>query len=128
MVGVVHEEIGLSSHSGVIHSHLIALVRHKQAQMCLQSDPKCYEQISTKFLLPYSLTHSPHSLTYSLTHPLTNSPMRSVKCNRKLATSTAWLIWQKCLEFHGKKLFTILNAYMYALFSYGFSFMVAIVS
>ena len=70
VVGVVYEEINLSSSSGIIHSHLRVLVRHKQAQMCLQSDLKCYKQISTKnlkiniyfilanFLLPYSLTPS----------------------------------------------------------------------
>ena len=49
VVGVVHEEINLSSPSGIIHGHLIVLVKQKQAQMCLQSDPKCYEQFSTKF-------------------------------------------------------------------------------
>ena len=50
--------------------HDSILVRHKQTQMCLQSNPKCHELISTKcskyffikflanFLLPYSLTHS----------------------------------------------------------------------
>ena len=57
--GVVHEEINQSSPSGIIHGHLIVLVRHKQAQICLQSDPKCYERISTNvssFLLPYSHT------------------------------------------------------------------------
>ena len=35
--------------SGIIHTHLIIFVMHEQAHMCLQSDPKCYEQISTKF-------------------------------------------------------------------------------
>ena len=34
---------------GIIHGHLIVLVRYKQAQMRLQSDPKCYERFSTKF-------------------------------------------------------------------------------
>ena len=42
--------INLSSPSGIIHDHLIVLVRHKQAQMCLQSDPKRYEQFSMKVL------------------------------------------------------------------------------
>ena len=57
MVGVVHEEINLSLPSGIIHGHLIVLVRHKQAQMC---DPKRYKRFSTKyfilanFLLPYA--------------------------------------------------------------------------
>jgi len=45
-----------------------------------------------------------------------------VKCSGKLATATALLIWWKCLEFRGKKLFTMLNTYVYALFSYSFSF------
>ena len=48
-MGVVHEEINLSSPLGIIHGHLIVLVRHKQAQMCLQSDPKRYERFSTNF-------------------------------------------------------------------------------
>jgi len=48
--------------------------------------------------------------------------MRSVKCSRKLATATASLFWQKCLEFRGEKPFIILNSYVYALFSYSFSF------
>jgi len=44
VVGVVHKEINLSSPLGIIHSHLIVLVRHKQAQMFLQSDPKRYAE------------------------------------------------------------------------------------
>jgi len=32
-VGVAHKEINLSLPSGIIHSHLIALVRHKQARV-----------------------------------------------------------------------------------------------
>ena len=40
---IVHREINLSSPSGIIYGHLIALVRHNQAQMCLQNDLKCYE-------------------------------------------------------------------------------------
>ena len=47
---MVHEEINQSSLSEIIHGHLIVLVKHKKAQMCLQTDPKHYEQISTKFL------------------------------------------------------------------------------
>jgi len=43
------QKINLSSRSGIIYGHSIALVRHKQAQMCLQNDPKCYERFSTKF-------------------------------------------------------------------------------
>ena len=48
----------LSSPSGIVDSHLIILVRHKHAQMCPQSDPKCYEQIFVivNFLMPHSLT------------------------------------------------------------------------
>ena len=45
--------------------------------------------------------------------------MRSVKRSGKLATATALLLWRKCLEFHGEK---PLNAYVYALVSYSFSF------
>ena len=30
-------------------------------------------------------------------------PDALVKHSRKLATATALLLWQKCLEFHGKK-------------------------
>ena len=48
-VDMVHEEISLGSISEIIHGHLIVLVRHKQAQMCLQSDLKHFKQISTKF-------------------------------------------------------------------------------
>ena len=43
------QKISLSSPSGIIHGHLIVLVRHKQTQMCLQSNLKCYERISKKF-------------------------------------------------------------------------------
>ena len=55
---MVNEAINLS---GIIHGYLIAMDRHKQAQMCLHSDPKCYERISMKYgilaiLLPYLLT------------------------------------------------------------------------
>ena len=50
--------------------------------------------------------------------------VHSVKHSKKLATATAPLLWQKCLEFQGKKPFTynikFLN--MYALFFYSFSF------
>ena len=53
---------------------------------------------------------------------LTHSLMCSVKHSGKLATATASLLWQKCSEFRDKKPFTILNACMYALFSYSFSF------
>ena len=63
-MGVVHEEINLSSPSEIIHGQLIVLVTHKQAQLCLQSHLKCYEQISknvfilANVLLLYLLTHS----------------------------------------------------------------------
>ena len=40
----------------------------------------------------------------------------------KLAKAIASFLWWKCLEFHGEKPFKILNAYVYALFSYNFSF------
>ena len=45
--------------------------------------------------------------------------MSSVKHSGKLTTATASLFWQK---FVAKKPFTILNSYVYALFSYSFSF------
>ena len=35
--------------------------------------------------------------------------MHSSKHSTKLATATALLRWRKCLKFHGKKTFTILN-------------------
>ena len=37
------QKIILNSPSGIIHGHLVALVNHKQAQMCLWSNPKRYE-------------------------------------------------------------------------------------
>jgi len=76
--------------------------------MCLQSNPKCYEQFSTKFLKYFI------SANFLLPH--------SVKRSRILATATASLLWRKCLEFCGEKSFTILNVYVYALVSYSFSF------
>ena len=65
--------------------------------MCLQSDPKCYERIPTKFLKYFILANflQPYSLI--------NSLMCSVKHSGKLAT--ALLLWQKCLEFCGEKPF-----------------------
>jgi len=42
--------------------------------------------------------------------------MCAVKSSGKLATATALFLWQKRLEFCGKKPFTILNAYMYAIY------------
>ena len=62
MVGVVHEEINLSSPSGIIHGHLIVLVKHKQAQMCLQSD-----NFLKKFKDIYFSEFSTALLTHSLT-------------------------------------------------------------
>ena len=47
--------------SKLTYSHFAVLIRHKQAQMYLQRNPKCYEQISKKFkkyLIFYCLTHS----------------------------------------------------------------------
>ena len=43
--------------------------------------------------------------TASLTHSFTHSLMRSVKRSGKLATATALLLRQKCLEFCGEKIF-----------------------
>ena len=105
---MVHKEINLNSPSKIIHS---VLVRHEQTQMCLQSDPKCYEWIFTKFrayifqanfLLPYSLNHW---------------------CIHSKVVEN-WLQLQLCSfgvnaeNFVAKKPFTILNA----LFFYSFSF------
>jgi len=45
--------------------------------------------------------------------------MHSVKSSGKLA---ALLLWQNFLEFYDEKSFTKLNAYMYTLFFYSFSF------
>jgi len=81
------------------------LVRLKVAQMCLQSNIKCYEWISTNiFKIFYFSEISTASLTQSLTHSL----IRSVKHGR-LATATASLLWQKCLEFRRKRTFHIIN-------------------
>jgi len=63
---MVHKEI--KSPSGIIHGHLIALV--KQAQMYLQSDQKRYEQIFTIF--KKNILFSKFS-TALLTHSLTDA-------------------------------------------------------
>ena len=47
--------------------------------------------------------------------------MRSAKRSGKLATATASLLWQKCLEFRGEKTFHKIKI-VYAQFSYSFSF------
>ena len=61
-VGVVHEE---NLPKIILHGHFTVLVRFKQAQMCLQNDPKHFRQGATKlkkkvvlgnFLLPHCLT------------------------------------------------------------------------
>ena len=39
------KEIDLKSSSGIVHGHLIALVRHKQAHMCFQYNPKTFNTI-----------------------------------------------------------------------------------
>ena len=112
MVGVVHEEISLSSPSGIIHGHLIVLVRHKmnpnvsseQSKMLWTNFKNYFKIFHFSKFSTTSLTHSlTHSLTRSLTHSLTHSLMHSVKRSGKLATDTTLLLWQKCLEFHGKK-------------------------
>ena len=90
MVGVIHEEIILSSPSGIIDS----IGQAKQAQTYLQSDLKCYVWISTKFKNTFYFSEFSTAL-------LIHSLMRSVKHSRKLAL----LLWWKCLEFHGKKNF-----------------------
>jgi len=93
------QTINLNSPSGIIHDHMIVLVRHKQALMCLQSNPKRYEQISMKILKYF------FRLLQSLNNSLTHSLMHSVKHSGKLATVTALLLWWKCLEFHVEKIF-----------------------
>ena len=71
----------------------------------------------------YFSKFSAASLPFCLTACLPACQIRSFKCSRRLATATALLLWQKCLEFHGKKKpFTILNVYVHALLSYSFSF------
>ena len=39
--GMAHKKIYPKSSSGIIHGYLIALVRYKQAQTCLQNDLVC---------------------------------------------------------------------------------------
>ena len=41
-VGVVHEENLPKSSSEILHGHFTVLVRYKQAQICLQNNPKCF--------------------------------------------------------------------------------------
>ena len=110
MVGVVNKEINLVSPSGIIHGHLIVLVRHKQAQMCLQSDPKHYEQFSTKFLKYFIVTHS-------LTHWCVQSSIAENWLQLKLHS-----LGGNVLNYVAKKSYTIFNAYVYVLVSYSFSF------
>jgi len=93
----IHEEINLSSPSGIIHGHFIALVRHKQAQNVSSEQSKTlwtifYEILKyfnlANFLLPHSLTDSlTHWLTDSLTHWLTDSLTHSL--THSLARSLA---------------------------------------
>ena len=101
VVGVVHEEINLSSPSGIIHSHLIVLVRHKSPNVSSERSKMLqmnfYEILKIfQFLLPYLLTDE-------------CSLMRSVKHSGKLATSYSFaslaemlrILWQK--TFHNIK-------------------------
>ena len=83
--------------------------------MYLQSNLKCYEQISTKCLKIFYFSEFSTAL-------LTHSSMHSVKHSGRLATATALLLWRKCSECCGKKPFTILYAYLYTLFFYSFTF------
>ena len=66
---------------------------YKQAQMCLQNDPKCFQRSATKLKKSYFSKFSTASL------------MRSVKRNRKLAIATTLLLWRKRFEFCGEKTF-----------------------
>ena len=104
------QKINLNSPSGIIHGHLIVLVRHKQAQMCLQNDLNRYEKISTKFKKYFFLFQQ---IFYCLTHSLIHySLMRSFKCSGKLATATAsGISWRKTVYY-----------IKYPLFSQSFSF------
>ena len=112
VVGLVHKEINQSPPSGIIHGHLKVLVRHKQAQMCLQSNPKHYELIST-FKIFYSL-----QIFYCLTHHSFTDAFSQVQW--KIGYSyTALLLWQRCSKFRSKKAFhNIKCLHVYALFSY----------
>ena len=47
--GMAHEKVYPKLSSGIVHGHLIALVRYKKAQTCLQNDPAYYQQTSAKF-------------------------------------------------------------------------------
>ena len=86
---------------GVVHSRpLIVMIMHKQAQMCLQRDPKCYKRISPKF---YFSKFSTDWLTHSLTH--------SHAFQSSIAENQLWV--QLCSFSENawqKKPFTILNA------------------
>jgi len=131
-------KIKLKSPSGIIHSHLIWLIRYNQHVF------RATRSAINKFLLIFkiinfsefsnaSLTHFPtHSFTHSLIHSLTHSftfPLTYSLTNWCVQSSIAenWLQLQ-CCSFDGNaknfvaKLFTILNANVYALFSCSFSF------
>ena len=67
MVGVVYQEINLSSLPGIIHRHLIVLVWHKQAQMCLQAIQNAMNDFLQKILKYFIFSKfSTTLLTYSL--------------------------------------------------------------
>ena len=43
------KNVTLKPASHFLHNSLAILVRHSQAQKCLQSDPKPFQQVSTEF-------------------------------------------------------------------------------
>ena len=96
-VGVVHEE---KSTQKILHSHFTVLVRYKQAQMCLQNDPKRLQRGATKFKKNIILAN------FLLPHCLTDA-----------SVAESWLQLQPCFfggntsNFVEKKPFTILNTY-----------------
>jgi len=93
---VVHEEINLKSSSEIIHSHLIALVKRINKPKCVF---RMTQNTVNEFLQNFKNIYHSEFPTSALPHCL----MRSLKRSRKLATVTAFLIWQKCLEFRSKK-------------------------
>ena len=87
MVGMVHEEINLKSTSGIIHAHLIELVRYKQT-------PKRIFRMSrsaiNKFLQNLKMIYFSKFSTAAL---MCSLKWCSLKCSGKLATGTALLLW-----------------------------------
>jgi len=70
VVGVVHEEINLNSPSGIIHGHLIVLVRNKHVLRAIQN---AMNDFLRKLKNIYFSKFSTALLTRSLTHSLTDA-------------------------------------------------------